>query len=85
MMDRYLKENREKLYLTESMNERSFVIWGREKFLKEEQGKKVCRHMGISLEILNLYETSEPLAYYSHTKSVPQNLLIIENKDTFIQ
>ena len=83
MMDRYLKEKREKLHLTESMNERSFEIWGREKFLKEEQGKRVCRHMGISLEMLNLYETTEPLAYYSHTKSVPQNLLIIENKDTF--
>ena len=26
----------------------------------------------------------KPLAYYSHTKKVPQNLLIIENKDTFL-
>ena len=83
MMDRYLKNCREKLRTEESMNERSFEIWGREKFLKEEQGKTVCRHMGISMEMLNIYDTSEPLAYYSHTKKVPQNLLIIENKDTF--
>lgn len=83
MMDRYLKNCRSKLETEESLNERSFEIWGREKFLKEEQGKTVCKHMGISMEMLNIYDTSEPLAYYSHTKEVPQNLLIIENKDTF--
>lgn len=83
MMDWYLRNCREKLEMEESMNERSFEIWGREKFLKEEQGKSVCRHMGITMEMLNIYDTSEPLAYYSHTKEVPQNLLIIENKDTF--
>ena len=39
MMDRYLKNCREKLRTEESMNEGDFEIWGREKFLKEEQGK----------------------------------------------
>ena len=35
------------------------------------------------MEMLNLYETTEPLSYYVHTREIPQNLLIVENKDTF--
>lgn len=83
MMNDYLKNKKEFLQTMESMNERSFEIWGREKFLKEEQGRRVMRRMGILPESLNLYETTEPLCYYSHTKKIPQNILIIENKDTF--
>ena len=29
------------------------------------------------------YETEEPLAYYTRTRETPQELLILENKDTF--
>ncbi len=65
------------------MNERSFEIWQREKFLIKEQGKKILKRCKIEPEILNVYETTEPLSYYSHTRKTPQNLLIIENKDTF--
>lgn len=83
MMNNYLKSGKECLQTMESMNERSFEIWGREKFLKEEQGRRIMKRMGISPESLNLYETTEPLSYYSHTKKTPQNILIIENKDTF--
>lgn len=83
LLNQYLKENREELNIPKSMNERSFDIWYREKFLKEEQGKKVLKRCGISLAELNLYDTTEPLAYYSRTKEVPQSMLIIENKDTF--
>lgn len=79
----YLKTGREKLSCPESINERSFEIWGREKFLAKEQGKRVLSHCGLDLEFLNLYPTAEPLAYYSHTRETPQNLLILENKDTF--
>ena len=32
---------------------------------------------------MNFYQTAEPLAYYSHTRKTPQNMLILENKDTF--
>lgn len=35
------------------------------------------------MDKLGFYETSEPLSYYSHSKRTPQNILIIENKDTF--
>lgn len=66
-----------------SLNERSFEIWGREKFLQKEQGRKVLKHCGIGLGDLKIYQTTEPLAYYSHIRSVPQNILILENKDTF--
>ena len=66
-----------------SLNERSFQIWGREKFLQREQGRKILAHCGISLEELHVYRTTEPLAYYSRTRQVPQTILILENKDTF--
>lgn len=66
-----------------SMNERSFEIWGREKFLQHEQGKKILKRCGIDTSQLSFYETSEPLAYYSRHRDTPQNLLILENKDTF--
>lgn len=83
LLNQYLKTNRQSLLIPKSMNERSFEIWHREKFLKEEKGKKVLKNCGISLEQLNLYETTEPLAYYVHTRKTPQNMLILENKDTF--
>ena len=38
---------------------------------------------GIGEELLNMYGTAEPFAYYAHTRDVPQNILILENKDTF--
>lgn len=66
-----------------SENERSFDIWHREKFLKQEQGKKILKRCGLETDFLNYYRTTEPIAYYSATKQTPQNLLILENKDTF--
>lgn len=83
LLNQYLKSNRKELKIPQSMNERSFAIWKREKFLKEEQGKKILKRCGISMEMLNLYETTEPLSYYVHTRETPQNMLIVENKDTF--
>lgn len=66
-----------------SINERSFEIWGREKFIQKEQGRKILNHCGISLEQLRVYETTQPLVYYSANKEVPQSILFVENKDTF--
>lgn len=66
-----------------SENERSFDIWHQEKFLKQEQGKKILKRCGLGTEFLNYYRTTEPVAYYSATRRTPQNLLVIENKDTF--
>lgn len=83
MLSDFLFTNPEKLSTTISINERSFQIWGDEKWLKEKGGLTVLKNVGLSREDLNFYNTTEPLAYYSHVKTVPQNLLILENKDTF--
>lgn len=83
MLSEYLKKYREKLDYIESTNERSFEIWSREKFLGRGQGKRILKNCGLGEEFLNTYQTTEPLAYYSRTRQVPQNLLILENKDTF--
>lgn len=83
LLNEYLKTQKEQLAIPMAMNERSFAIWHREKFIKEEQGKKVLKRCGLSVDMLNLYETTEPLAYYVHTRNTPQNMLIVENKDTF--
>lgn len=66
-----------------STNERSFEIWHKEKFLTKGSGKKILKRLKIQVNDLNMYETSEPLSYYSNNKKTPQNILIIENKDTF--
>lgn len=82
-LNSYLKNRRELLERQESVNERSFEIWNREKFLSREQGKKILKRCGLEQDVLNVYGTTEPLSYYSHTRAIPQNLLILENKDTF--
>lgn len=66
-----------------SMNERSFQIWGREKFIQKEEGKSILKNLGLNAEYLNYYDTSEPLAYYSKDNHTPQTILILENKDTY--
>ncbi len=83
LLNGFLKNQSERLKESVSINERSFQIWQREKFIKEEAGKRILKRCGISLEQLNVYETAEPLSYYVHYRTNPQNLLIIENKDTF--
>lgn len=83
MLNGYLLSSRNCLEQPESVNERSFEIWNREKFLTKEQGAKILKRCGLDRDVLNIYETAEPIAYYSHTRQVPQNMLILENKDTF--
>lgn len=83
MLNRYLREGRDRLQTVVSANERSFEIWHLEKFLTRGAGYKILKRCGIEAELLNLYETTEPLSYYVYTRAVPQNILILENKDTF--
>lgn len=83
LLNDFMKEHKEALKEKISFNERSFEIWGREKFLKREGGMKLLKNLGLTPHDLNVYDTTEPLAYYSHHKEVPQKILIIENKDTF--
>jgi len=79
----FIKNKQNLLKEAVSMNERSFQIWGREKFLQKEGGKTIVKNLGMKLEELNYYDTSEPLAYYSKCKEIPQKILLIENKDTY--
>ena len=83
LLNNFLKEHGESLGKPVSCNERSFEIWQREKFLLKEQGKKILNRCGLGAEDLNMYETAEPFPYYAGTRQIPQNLLILENKDTF--
>ena len=41
MLNQYLKKHTDALLTPESLNERSFEIWHREKFLDREQGKNI--------------------------------------------
>jgi hypothetical protein len=79
----FLDTHQDLLAIPVSGNERSFQIWNQEKFLLLRGGKNILKNVGLTLSDINIYETSEPLAYYSHNKNVPQNILIVENKDTF--
>lgn len=83
MLDDYLKNNSDRVQNAESMNERSFEIWNREKFLDREQGKRILKRCGIELESLNIYRTSEPMPYYAHIRNTPQNLLFWKIKTLF--
>lgn len=83
LLSEYLMKNKELLDNPVATNERSFEIFHREKFLDRENGRTLLAHLGVCPEKLNFYETSEPMSYYSHNKTTPQNFLIIENKDTF--
>lgn len=79
----FLQNSETLLTMEASYNERSFQIWGREKFLLKGEGKRILKHCGLSLEYLHCYSTCEPFAYFALTRQTPQKILIIENKDTF--
>ena len=78
----FLTNQASELEYATTINERSFQIWQKEKYLAEE-GSRLLKNVGFSIQQLNIYETAEPLAYFSVFKEAPQNILIIENKDTF--
>jgi len=79
----YFRVQKSELAVTMSINERSFGIWGIEKFLKDGNGGSILRNLGLSLENLNVYKTPEPFVYFSCKRLMNQKVLIIENKDTW--
>lgn len=83
LLNDYIKNRSESFQEPASYNERSFEIWGREKFLLKEGGLRILKNLEVPISLLNVYHTTEPLSYYSHHKKTPQNILILENKDTF--
>lgn len=66
-----------------SINERSFQIFGDEKFLNSAEGKSLLNKNHITLHMLNVYKTPEPFIYYINPYTNCNNALIIENKDTW--
>lgn len=79
----YLTKNSGMLDNAESINERSFEIFHEEKYLSEGDGMGMLKRLSMDGDRLNFYKTTVPMAYYSHYKETPQNILILENKDTF--
>ncbi|MCB2286055.1 Wadjet anti-phage system protein JetD domain-containing protein [Clostridium algidicarnis] len=78
----FLLNERELLNKQVSQKERSFQIWQEEKYL-QDRGLTLLKKLNVDVKKLNYYGTNEPIAYYSLTKKVPQNIIIIENMDTF--
>ena len=66
-----------------SVNERSFELLGNEKLLSSNKGRKLLANIGITYEDLCCFETYEPFFHYGLAQRPNDNILIIENKDTF--
>ena len=56
-LNKYLKERKETLQFKVSANERSFEIWGREKFLSKGQGRRILKRCGLEVSFFNIYES----------------------------
>jgi hypothetical protein len=80
----FMKKNSNLLNIPCSINERSFEVFKDEKFLKENPlSKELFKAMGLDIDILNYYLAPEPFFFYKVSEEVPQNIIIVENKDTF--
>ncbi len=66
-----------------SENERSFQIWQKEKMFEKGNGFTILARCGINPDMLNMYKTTEPLAYYKTGTSFPGNIIIVENEDPY--
>jgi len=67
-----------------SVNEKSFEIWGDEKFLDSASGRKLLSYNGLVIEDFGCYKTPEP--YFSAVYDwdfQDKAVIIIENKDTW--
>ena len=83
LLNDFLQKKSDRLLEPCSYNERCMEIWGYEKFLSKDYGKKLLEHCGWTMKDLNCYPTVEPFPYFTLNKKTPQKILIIENKDTF--
>ena len=80
-LSEFLKSGQNTLSVPMSENERAYAIWGDEKVLDKRENITILRDCGV-WERLNTYPTPEPFFDYRCT-SVPCNVLVIENKDTW--
>jgi len=84
-LSQYLWHRGELLEEPMSRKERSFSIWGREKFIDENFAllREVLRFNGLGEDFLHYYDTPEPFFEYVHSQSAEMSVLILENKDTW--
>lgn len=69
-----------------TVNERSFEVFGYEKWLLSVHGQKFMQRIKITLDDLWCYQTYEPFFFFALKAadgSEKLNVLIVENKDTF--
>lgn len=66
-----------------SVNERSYELFGEEKYLASEDGRKVLAKLRLSLEDLCCFETFEQFFHIGFVQKENESILIIENKDSF--
>jgi len=76
-----------------SVNERSYELFGSEKFIKDgntdvhvRKGAEVLKHLGLSYEDLHCYVSYEPFFYIANKDFRQKRIrtsLIVENQDTF--
>ncbi len=79
-LNNYIIYHSDRFQFPMSINERSFDIWGEEKFLRKSSS--LLANLGLNYNKLNVYNTPEP--FFSETISrTVNNVLIIENKDTW--
>jgi len=81
----YLWYTAELLVEPMSRKERSFSIWGSEKFLDDHFTliREVLRFNNLREDFLNFYNTPEPFFEYVHSRSGQMTVLALENKDTW--
>ena len=67
-----------------SVKERSFEIWGDEKFIESKEGKSILTFNNMDMKDLNFYYAPEPF-FCTEIKKKKRDvaILIIENKDTW--
>lgn len=81
-ISKYLS-NKNSIYQDISVNERSYELFGDEKFLGSNRGKGLLKRLSLTLKDLHCYETFEPFFYYQRSNVPVNGVLIVENKDTF--
>ncbi|MDE6671959.1 MAG: DUF2220 domain-containing protein [Ruminococcus sp.] len=80
-LSEYLKNNPNSLESPMSENEKAYLIWHDEKILDKPENIRILKETGV-FDKLNVYSTPEPFFDY-RIKSVPENVLVTENKDTW--
>lgn len=81
----YLWQKSDLLKNKMSKNERAFSIWNDEKFFDKNKGliNEILNFNNFSAEFFNYYKTYEPFFEYITEIEKNNNVLIVENKDTW--